>query len=229
MKNVSDDFVDFYDDEFIWIDLWECFFSSVIKNPEQIKYTTVDTEEMLELMPNDIIYMWNKLKVERNIKMARSTDNIMKRIVDFKKATESIYYVAFNVTPQPREEIGRTLLQAYLNVISFREIKMAAGQSDIFCPDDNTIIETKIWRGTQYFNDGIMELEEYLLSQKYSSGFYVVFYNTIKKPTAIKNDRDIFKITTPRGTDICCVFINIKPISPSKKRCIKKMSTPHYD
>lgn len=59
--------------------------------------------------------------------------------------------------------------------------------------------------------------QEYLLSQNFIYGFYVVFYNTNEKPAVIGDNGDIFTITTTRGTKIYCVFINIKPIAPSKK------------
>lgn len=54
----SEIFVEQYDDEYIWLDLWEHRFVWYLNHPEEFPVLTPQAEEMLQLMPNDILEMW---------------------------------------------------------------------------------------------------------------------------------------------------------------------------
>ncbi len=83
---------------------------------------------------------------------------------------------------KPKESIGRVLLQAHLTSRSYREVPVRGGRCDIlaFTRDGKrVVIETKIWRGTKYHEQGLRELAEYLegeaTDEGYLGAFYVVF------------------------------------------------------
>ncbi|MPN57660.1 hypothetical protein SDC9_205354 [bioreactor metagenome] len=63
----------------------------------------------------------------------------------FKIYAEGTLYLAFQVTKDPQEETGRTLLKAYLHPRGFHEAQMAGGNFDLIYPSEKTIVETKIW------------------------------------------------------------------------------------
>ncbi|MCI9469606.1 MAG: hypothetical protein HFH56_00080 [Lachnospiraceae bacterium] len=142
-------------------------------------------------------------------------------IKNFKNYVEGNLYPAFQVTANPQEETGRTLLQAYLLPRGYREAQMSGGNSDLIYPSEKTIVETKIWHDRERYKDGIVELSAYLVSQGYNTGYYVIFDNTQRDNAVIKeNGADIFDIRYGRHL-IHCFFIKIKPIAPSKRRRTK--------
>ena len=133
-------------------------------------------------------------------------------LVRFKDFVEDVGYHVFD--NGVFEENGRTLLQGVLTERGFREAQMAGGQSDILIPSEKTIIETKIWNGKQGFEDGILELCAYLKSQRYKTGYYIVFdFN--KSPCIVRKENgDVFKVKE-QGCDINIIFISGKPVNPS--------------
>lgn len=146
-------------------------------------------------------------------------------ITNFKVYAEGTLYPAFQVTKDPQEETGRTLLQAYLRPRGFREAQMAGGNSDLIYPSEETIVETKIWRDIERYKDGIVELSAYLDSQGYSTGYYVLFDNTQSDNLVVaENSSSNFDIHYDSHL-IHCLFIKIKPIAPSKRRRFKVANT----
>jgi hypothetical protein len=139
-------------------------------------------------------------------------------ISQFKIFVEGTVYPAFQVTKDPQEEIGRSLLQTYLHPRGFRESQMSGGNSDLVYPVEETIVETKIWRDTERYKDGIVELSAYLDSQGYNTGYYVLFDNTQSDNCIVtQSGSSIFDIHHDNHL-IHCVFVKIKPIAPSKRR-----------
>lgn len=63
-ENTSENFVAWYDDKYIWLDLWEHRFLWYINNPKEFPLLTPDVEHMLQLMPNDIVDQWSLRKME---------------------------------------------------------------------------------------------------------------------------------------------------------------------
>ena len=215
--DILEDFVEQYDDEYIWLDIWEYRFSWYINHPEDFYGSTPEMEEMLELMPNDIIYQWNKLKKNNEESVYKKID-MYTAILHFKSFVEGNVYPAFHVTQNPQEEIGRSLLQTYLYPRGFREAQMSGGNSDLVYPTEEAIIETKIWRDQERYQDGIVELTSYLDSQEYVTGYYVIFDNTQSNNSIISlKGTEIFDVYQGNHL-IHCFFIKIKPIAPSKKR-----------
>lgn len=77
------------------------------------------------------------------------------------------------------EAPGRAHLQTYLESLgrTWREVVTGAGRSDIVLvlPDSQEVIETKVWNGKQYHEDGLLELAAFVRSEGLVRGFYVVF------------------------------------------------------
>lgn len=92
---------------------------------------------------------------------------------------------AFKVTPTPLEATGQYLLMAYLEMIVrdlkgdiFTEVDTGSGRMDIIVVHQGKryIIETKIWRGQSYFDQGLPQLAQYLESEGEREGYLVVFH-----------------------------------------------------
>lgn len=150
-----------------------------------------------------------------------SKQELYTEIKNFKNYVEGNLYPAFQVTGNPQEETGRTLLQAYLKPRGYRESQMSGGNSDLIYPSEKTIVETKIWHDTERYKDGIIELSAYLSSQGYNIGYYVIFDSTQSDNIIVKEKGSaIFDI---RYEDylIHCFFIKINPVAPSKRRRFK--------
>lgn len=142
-------------------------------------------------------------------------------IENFKVYVEGNLYPAFQVTANPQEETGRTLLQAYIRPRGYREAQMSGGKSDLIYPSEETIVETKIWHDIERYKDGIIELSAYLDSQNYNTGYYVLFDNTqTDNAVIIENGSAVFDINYGNHL-IHCFFIKIKPIAPSKRGRLK--------
>lgn len=92
---------------------------------------------------------------------------------------------AFKVTPTPHEATGQYLLMAYLSLIVrqadgdlFTEVDTNTGRMDLIVVHQGQryIIETKIWRGPEAYDDGLDQLVGYLTSENQATGYYVVFH-----------------------------------------------------
>ena len=115
---LPDDFVEQYDDLYIWPDIWEYYFLNMINHPETF-YTNSEIEQMLELMPNDIIDMWHIVSEqyrENSIPL-----NLHSNVIMFKEYVECTGYAVFRNTPNQSEKLCRTLLQTFLTPRGFRE------------------------------------------------------------------------------------------------------------
>ena len=92
---------------------------------------------------------------------------------------------AFKISPTPQEATGQYLLMAYLEAITrrlgegavFSEVPSGDGRLDLIhvYRGARYIIETKIWRGPEKFDQGLEQLERYLRSEGQKVGYYVIF------------------------------------------------------
>ncbi len=106
-------------------------------------------------------------------------------LLEFRDFVERQGYRAVVIDGTPREEIGRTLLQAFLVNRSYREVPVRGGRSDLLIYLNygrRILIETKIWRGPHYHEQAIAELGEYARGEnddgRLAASFLVVFDNT---------------------------------------------------
>jgi hypothetical protein len=113
------------------------------------------------------------------------------------------------------EAAARALIQTYLEGQgrTYREVEAGGGRSDVFLLDDVTrdLVEVKVWRGTTYHEDGLVELSRYLAAEGLPRGFYVVleFFQT----DPVTPDRESRSV---EGTAIDVVFVHIPLVPPSK-------------
>ena len=84
----------------------------------------------------------------------------------------------------PQESVGQYLLMAYLDAFVRRiggmmhiEVQTGRGRMDIIVTHNQRkyIVETKIWRGTHYYQSGKRQLARYLKLEGVTEGFYIVF------------------------------------------------------
>jgi len=88
------------------------------------------------------------------------------------------------VPDTPQESVGQYLLMTYLDAFVRRiggmmhiEVQTGRGRMDLIVTHDQRkyIVETKIWRGTHYYESGKRQLARYLRLEGVTEGFYVVF------------------------------------------------------
>ncbi|MFN8446387.1 MAG: AAA-like domain-containing protein [Caldilineaceae bacterium] len=92
---------------------------------------------------------------------------------------------AFKITPMPQEATGQYLLMAYLDIVvrqigadHFSEVNSGEGRLDLIVVHKGIrhIIETKIWRGQALYEEGLLQLADYLASEGQEVGYYVLFH-----------------------------------------------------
>ena len=88
------------------------------------------------------------------------------------------------VPDTPRESVGRLLLLSYLDQfvklvggVMHIEVPTGRGRMDLLITHKQTkyIVETKIWRGTVYYEAGKKQLAAYMKTENAVEGYYVVF------------------------------------------------------
>ncbi len=121
------------------------------------------------------------------------------------------------------EEIGKSQLMAFLKGYSitfeirhntFQEVPEGAGFCDVIHIDHfgrKFVFELKIWRGQQYFDTGIKELDSYLYHEGLNEGFYILFDTRIREKNSI-----ITPIRTKNNKTIHVVQIDIAQIPPTR-------------
>ncbi len=120
------------------------------------------------------------------------------------------------------EDTLRCTLVIYLDNETFCEARSAAGYNDITVPSEKVVLETKLWKGMDYYNSGFPELNEYLDKYNYNEGYYIIFdYNQTPNDVIAKNG-EIFDIKYCKR-NIHVVFIKMNAERPSK---IYKLNKP---
>ncbi len=110
----------------------------------------------------------------------------MKQLLSrFREFVERRGREAFLVTPTPQEATGQYLLMAYLSSIVrqakgdlFTEVESGEGRLDLIIVHQGRryVIETKIWRGQSYFDQGLDQLADYLETENEKEGYLVLFH-----------------------------------------------------
>ncbi len=224
--SISDDFIEQYGDDYLSLEIWEMKFLNMLEHPETA-YFDPDALEMLELMPNDIYDRVQNLIAERENR--RQPADLFGGIISFKEHVERNIPEIFRSQTKPDEAFCAAFLQTYLTPRGFREAHMAGGRSDLVYPFEEAIVEVKIWRGAQYFEDGVAELAEYMRSQQYAVGYYVIFNHT-KGPNSILKEKGTnpFEIILD-ALHIYCIFINTARPVPSKKNQTERKNSKQQE
>lgn len=149
-----------------------------------------------------------------------SSESFFETIIEFKRRVENGNYRGF---PQKdtSEDTLRSALCIYIDGETFCEARSSSGQNDIAIPAERTIIETKLWKGQEYYNAGFPELSDYLEKANYTEGYYVVFdYN--KTPNDIIKENGEYFECDYQGKKIHVVFVLMNRESPSRLYRAKK-------
>lgn len=148
-----------------------------------------------------------------------TADNFYDDIVNFKRVVENGNYRGF--PKGTSEDTLRSTLSIYIREETFCEPRSSSGFNDITIPSQKTIIETKLWKGKEYYNAGLPELNDYLTKANYQEGYYVIFDYNQSSNEIIKTFGEVFDIHYD-GKIIHVVFVLMNRVPPSKKYKSKK-------
>lgn len=121
------------------------------------------------------------------------------------------------VPDTPQESVGQHLLMAYLDAFVRRiggmmhiEVQTGRGRMDIIVTHNRQkyIVETKIWRGTHYYQSGKRQLARYLRVEGVTEGFYVVFDHRQSPEPRVET-------SIVEGVTIHCYVITVVQETPS--------------
>ncbi|HEX9929503.1 MAG TPA: hypothetical protein VGB02_13275 [Pyrinomonadaceae bacterium] len=155
------------------------------------------------------------------VNTTEDTKTAQETVLSFKQYFERQTYKDIYVNDNPQENIARAILQAYLVPRSYREVPVRGGRTDIlaFTKSGRFLYETKIWRGGEYYKQGLRELEEYLEGEKGDDlldVFYIIFDPT-KNNQAADYVGSEFRTIKILDKNVSVVIIKVWLPTPSKK------------
>lgn len=112
------------------------------------------------------------------------------------------------------EEYCRSNLQSWLGRTDTtrREVVSGGGLIDVLASTGEPV-EAKLWKGQEYYQEGIEELREYMRTERRQLGYYVVFDTLSDNP----NLSDEAELEVPEGR-IIQVGVRMTPGPPSRRR-----------
>jgi hypothetical protein len=123
------------------------------------------------------------------------------------------------------EEELRNSLHTYLPQHGFKEAQSGRGNTDVVIPDrgggqnPDAIIETKVWKGSSDYEDGLAELETYIHNDRPRRAIYVVFCDESPLPAVITDkSQAIAERRVLAGIEVPVVIVPFEKIAPSKVR-----------
>lgn len=140
----------------------------------------------------------------------------------FKSFVERQAYKDILVDGKAKENVGRALLQAFLSSRSYREVPVRGGQTDIlqFVKHGRFLYEPKVWRGSNYYQQGLRELGEYIIGETDDGqliGIFYVIFDPTKTRRAESHLGGAFSIAVVEGKKVNVVIINLSLPQPSTK------------
>lgn len=150
-------------------------------------------------------------------------ENATKELQQFKALVERQTFKDIFVADKPQENIARALLQTHLQSRSYREVLVRGGKTDLlgFSKNGRFLYETKIWRGPEYHEQGLREIEEYVAGEgddcELMGTFYLVFDPTKTKKALDYLGAEISTRAIADGRTVTILCIHIAPPQPSKK------------
>lgn len=141
-------------------------------------------------------------------------------IITFKRKMENGNFRGFP-KDSTSEETLRSALNIYIYEETFCEPRSGSGNNDITVPSERVVIETKLWKGMEYYNSGFPELNDYLDKYNYFEGYYIIFDYNQTPNDAIKENGEIFD-TQYDDKLIRVIFVKMNAIRPSKVYSTRK-------
>ena len=154
----------------------------------------------------------------RPIIHARST--LRETLHDFRRYAERQLVSGFK--KNKNEEYCRSVLQTYLerDGRTTREVQSGGGLIDVLVSSGEPV-EAKLWRGPEYFQDGIEELREYMRTEGQGVGYYIVFDTRTQNPSLPQEA----ELAVPEGR-IIQIAVRMNPGQPSTKRSRARLHKP---
>jgi hypothetical protein len=112
----------------------------------------------------------------------------------------------------------RNHLLMYLPRRGYAEAQTGRGQTDILLPPpEDALIETKVWTTLQVFEDGMLELGEYIRTEQPKQAFMVVFGDREPLPSIVADHRqDIAEERPLAGLVVPVIVVPFDVVPPSK-------------
>jgi tetratricopeptide (TPR) repeat protein len=153
---------------------------------------------------------------------AEPLDEAKIEVQRFKLFIERQAYKDVFVDGAPQENIARSLLQAFLIPRSYREVPVRGGRTDLlsFSKNGKFLYETKIWRGPEYYQQGLRELEEYILGEgddPQLKGVLYLNFDPTKNNAAEQFIGNVMSSQTVAGRTVDVFIISLSPPQPSSK------------
>jgi hypothetical protein len=143
---------------------------------------------------------------------------------DFKSYVERDGFRLFWTAEKPKEETGRTLLQAFfkplVNLIEgydFTEPHSGAGRLDLTIIAGRMLylFETKLWRGLRRYRKALEQLFLYMRQEGLDTAYLIIFDETHLNALLRQNDNQQVLVETDGEEKINVYFVKIKPKKPS--------------
>lgn len=190
-----------------------------------IKYSTVSFENFKKIAENrKDFFIANDLNQNDFIRKLYYVINyeigfcnfasFLEDLIEFKRRVENGLAKAKGFQLHDEDTL-RNFLSVYIKDDTFLEARTSFGRSDIIVPSKKTVIETKIWKGQKYYEDGFPELASYLKSQKYQEGYYVIFDYSLSDNIVVKASGEVFDLEY-QSFLIHIIFVRMDKVVPSK-------------
>jgi len=117
-----------------------------------------------------------------------------------------------------KESELRDHLLMYLPQRGYAEAHTGRGQTDLLLPKpDHAIIETKVWTTPQIFEDGVVELGEYVRTEQPDQAIYVIFGDSDPLPTLVDDQQqELAGVRDLGGLKVPVVVVLFDVTPPSK-------------
>ena len=144
--------------------------------------------------------------------------NIVSLLNNFRDFIVRAGFRILQMPDTPQESVGQYLLMAYLDAFVRRiggmmhiEVQTGRGRMDLIVTHNQRkyIVETKIWRGTHYYQSGKRQLARYLKLEGVTEGFYIVFDHRQGPEPRVET-------LIVEGVTIHCYVIAVVQETPSK-------------
>jgi hypothetical protein len=143
-----------------------------------------------------------------------TNDSFKELLLEYKRRMENGLFKGFP-KETTSEDTLRCNLAMFIKEETFLEPRTSSGQCDICIPSQKMVVETKLWRGIEYYNSGFPELNSYLKSLRYTEGYYIIYdYNKNDNPI-VKENGEIFEISYDTKL-IHIFFIRMNTVTPSQ-------------
>jgi len=171
------------------------------------------TGQTFSMLNRSRVALFKQEVVDRIQPLARQSGSLLDVLREFKHHAERELVHGFKGKNRT-EEYCRSNLQSWLARIgpTRREVVSGGGLIDVL-PSTGEPIEAKLWKGREYYQEGVEELREYMRTEGGHIGYYVVFDTLFDNPSL----SDEAELGVPEGR-IIQIGVRMTPGPPSQRR-----------